>query len=463
MKKVIKRNFVNLNINPCKQCMPMGATMAFKGIAGCVMLLHGSQGCSTYIRRHMSAHYNEPMDIASSSLSEQGTVYGGASNMKKAIKNMVKQYNPEIIGVATTCLAETIGENIERIIEEFKSEEADFVSVVNLKTLIPVATPGYGGSQFEGYYFTLKKLVEKLTIEGGKSGKINIVAPSVTPADIRELKKIIESFGVEYTMLPDISETLDAPYSTKYKKIAEGGTTLEEIASMGKAVATIEFGYIPDDRYSPGVYLKEKFGIELYRLPLPIGLAYTDQFINTLEKITGKEMSSHLKTSRGRMIDGIIDSHKHNAEGRAAIFGDPEVVIAVAKLCFENGILPAVISTGSSASKITEMFKEELAGVDEECIIIDDTDFQTIREYAKQKNVNILIGNSSGKFIAEKDGLPLVRIGFPIHDRVGAQRALNIGYEGSMRFLDSITNTLIEEKYSTFRQRMYDEYYKESN
>ena len=101
-------NFTNLNVNPCKMCMPMGAVTALYGIKRCMSILHGSQGCSTYIRRHMATHYNEPVDIASSSLSEEGTVFGGADNLLKGLANMIRMYQPEVIGVATTCLAETI-------------------------------------------------------------------------------------------------------------------------------------------------------------------------------------------------------------------------------------------------------------------------------------------------------------------------------------------------------------------
>lgn len=162
------RNLVNLNINPCNQCMPLGAATAFKGVEGSIMLLHGSQGCSTYIRRHMAAHYNEPIDIASSSMTEKGTVYGGSDNMKKALKNIIKQYNPKIIGVATTFLAETIGEDIKRITEEFLEENKGFLEVVNLEKIVSVKTPGYGGTQYEGYYATIKSLVDTLAEKKGK-------------------------------------------------------------------------------------------------------------------------------------------------------------------------------------------------------------------------------------------------------------------------------------------------------
>ena len=56
--------------NACKLCSPLGAAMVFKGIRGCLPFLHGSEGCATYIRRYMISHFREPVDIASSSLSE---------------------------------------------------------------------------------------------------------------------------------------------------------------------------------------------------------------------------------------------------------------------------------------------------------------------------------------------------------------------------------------------------------
>lgn len=105
----MKMSAVNLTVNPCKMCMPMGAVTAFYGIKKCVTILHGSQGCSTYIRRHMATHYDEPVDIASSSLSEDGAVFGGEKNLIKGLENLIAQYNPEVIGVGTTCLAERTG------------------------------------------------------------------------------------------------------------------------------------------------------------------------------------------------------------------------------------------------------------------------------------------------------------------------------------------------------------------
>ncbi len=95
--------------NPCNMCMPMGGIIALKGIEGAMVILHGSQGCITYMRRHIAEHFDEPVDVGSSSLNEKGTIYGGSAQLKTAIDNIRKAYDPAVIGVLTTCLAETTG------------------------------------------------------------------------------------------------------------------------------------------------------------------------------------------------------------------------------------------------------------------------------------------------------------------------------------------------------------------
>ena len=68
--------------NACHVCTPLGACLVFRGIEGAIPLLHGSQGCSTYIRRYMIGHFREPMDIASSNFSESAAIYGGGANFR---------------------------------------------------------------------------------------------------------------------------------------------------------------------------------------------------------------------------------------------------------------------------------------------------------------------------------------------------------------------------------------------
>src|SRR5512145_2262959 len=132
--------------NACKMCTPLGACLAFSGVEGMLPLLHGSQGCSTYIRRYLISHFREPLDIASSNFSEQSAIFGGGENLKTALKNVSKSYSPSSIGVCTTCLSETIGDDVKAIVHEYAASAGD-----EAPKIIHVATPSYVGSHFDGY------------------------------------------------------------------------------------------------------------------------------------------------------------------------------------------------------------------------------------------------------------------------------------------------------------------------
>lgn len=453
----VERNYVNMQVNPCKMCMPMGASQALKGIKKSMTIIHGSQGCSTYIRRHMAAHYNEPIDIASSSLSEEGTVYGGAKNLKIGIKNMVDMYKPEVVGILTTCLAETIGDDIKRIVKEVR-DTGDFEGV----DLIPIATPGYGGSQSEGYFAALKSMVEyygERVTDKEKGNHINIVVSNATCEDIRVIKEMVDRFEIEAIIFPDISEVLDAPYTPNYDKLSKEGTSREDIKKMCSAKATIELGDIVGEQYSPAKYLEEAFDIKCYRMPVPIGIHNTDRLVDTIAGIYNKDIPEVIERERGRLIDGMIDAHKHSALGKIAVFGDMDLVYGISHLLAENGANIVLASTGSGTKRFKERMNTLLEGYDKESIILQDTDFETIRSVILDNDVNLMIGHSDGKFIWEKDGIDLIRVGFPVHDHIGAQRIRYFGYTGSLLFLDKIVNQLLDQKHRTYRMRMYDEYF----
>lgn len=451
------KNMVNIDVNPCKMCMPMGGVMAFKGIENNMIILHGSQGCSTYIRRHMATHYNEPVDIASSALTENGTVYGGAENLKKGLKNMIKMYTPSTIGVMTTCLAETIGEDVNRIISEFCEEEKEIAKDIKI---ISVPTPGYGGTQFEGYYLALRKIVEKLcTKKCVNFGGINVICANLNPGDVRNIKEILNGFGMQYTILPDVSNTLDSPHNDKYLRIPKGGTKIEDIKRMSGAIATIEMGMTIDEEKSPGAYLRDSFGVPLYKCGIPIGIRNTEEFIKLISEVSGISIPKEFIIQRGRYLDGMIDNHKYTGKARVIIYGEPELALAAARTCLENGVLIKLVALGAKNSIVKSELMSEMKSQKEAGIILDDTDFDTIEEYAKKFNVNLLIGNSDGRRMAKRLGIKIIRIGFPVHDRVGAQRKIITGYNGSASFIDDIANSMLEITENTFRKKAFDNYY----
>jgi nitrogenase molybdenum-iron protein NifN len=128
----------------------------------------------------------------------------------------------------------------------------------------------------------------------------------------------------------------------------------------------------------------------------------------------------------------------------------------------ENGIFPVVVASGGS-DRLTKLLTPLFEQYQLEPAILAGADFATIRAKSVELGANIAIGPSDGRYLTEREGISLVRIGFPIHDRVGGQRLLSVGYTGSAMFLDRVTNTLLENKYGNYRRSMYEKYYQAGN
>lgn len=452
-------NLVNLNVNPCKMCMPMGAVSALCGIKSCMSILHGSQGCATYIRRHMATHYNEPVDIASSSLTEEGTVFGGEANLLKGLRNLIDLYAPEAIGVCTTCLAETIGEDVGAIVKKFYEQNPG----TGVK-IIHVAAPGYGGTQNEGWFAAIRAVLEQTEQSTAPNGKINVITPMISPADTRWLKDLLTRAGMDFILLPDLSDNLDGVTEKRYNRLKTGGTSLSDIAKMAGARLTVEFSEFTDEKASPAAYLYETYRVPYVKLPLPVGVRGMDQLLTTLEDAGGAVTVDMIK-ARGRYLDAMVDSHKYCAKARAAVFGEPDFVTAVIRLCCENGILPLLAATGSVSPRLKELLNAEFEDYKdfypaEEMAILDDSDFDEIERYCRQFGVNLLIGSSDGRRIAHKLDIPLIRCAFPIHDYVGGQRVRMLGFEGSLNLLDQAANCMLEKTETGFRGALYDRFFK---
>ena len=227
--------------NACKLCAPLGASLVFKGIAGGVPLLHGSQGCSTYIRRYLISHFKEPMDIACSNFAEQTAVFGGGANLQLALENVCRQYDPALIGVATTCLSETIGDDVPMFIKTFLAAVPESAR----PPIVHVSTPSYQGSHMEGFHRAVRATLGALAQgRGGEAPtQVNLLPGLLSPADLRHLKEMAAAFGLQAMVLPDYSDTLDGGQWESYQRIPAGGTPVAAIAAAGNAAATIELSH----------------------------------------------------------------------------------------------------------------------------------------------------------------------------------------------------------------------------
>jgi nitrogenase molybdenum-iron protein NifN len=485
------KNFTSTR-NACKLCTPLGACLAYRGVEGCIPFLHGSQGCSTYIRRYLISHFREPMDIASSNFHEESAIFGGSKNFSQGALNITRQYQPQLIGAATTCLTETIGEDMPRLLYELRRDHGAAAAPI-----VHASTPSYRGTHIDGFHAAVKALVEQLAVaagilpavEGGilpprsapnppapnelfpgsspsasvspdgnpgspagaTPPRVNLFPGMVSAADLRYLKEILADFSLPYTLLPDYSESMDGETWSQYEKIQSGGTPLAAIAATGSAQATIEFGRTLADTKTAGTSLQTKFNVPRHLLGMPIGIHETDAFLNVLTDLSGCETPVKYQRERGRLVDSLIDGHKYIFEKRAIVYGDEDLVVGLTAFLCEIGVTPVLCATGARSKLFEKALRAAAPAMPAETAVKEGFDFAETAELAPELKPDFLIGSSKGYKISRSLKVPLIRVGFPIHDRIGGQRVLHLGYRGAQELYDGIVNSLLEAKqdYST--------------
>jgi nitrogenase molybdenum-iron protein beta chain len=440
-----EQNFAReaLTVNPAKACQPLGAILAAVGFEATLPFVHGSQGCVAYFRSHFTRHFKEPFSAVSSSMTEDAAVFGGQNNMIEGLATSYNLYKPKMIAVCTTCMAEVIGDDLQAFITNAKNAGS-----VPQEYPVPFAhTPSFVGSHITGYDNMMKGILSNLT--AGKkaattNGKINFIPGFETYiGNLREVKRIASLMGINYTLLADNSEYLDSPNTGEYK-MYPGGTPLTEAADSINAEATIALqaysttktrDYITNDWKQPT------------HVSRPVGIRGTDEFLMKLSALTGKPIPQELEDERGRAVDALTDSQAWLHGKRIAMYGDPDLVIGLTQFLLEIGAEPVHILVSNS----NEVFNKELQAIldaspfGKNATIWGGKDLWHLRSLLFTEPVDLLIGNSYGKYLWRDTKTPLVRIGYPIFDRHHLHRYSTYGYQGAINLLNWIVNTLLDE------------------
>ena len=145
---------------------------------------------------------------------------------------------------------------------------------------------------------------------------------------------------------------------------------------------------------------------------------------------------------RGRLVDAYVDAHKYLFDKKVVVYGEEDLVVGLTAFLSEIGIRPVLCASGGNSKGLAPAIEQVTEGIlPKPPLVEDDVDFYDIKERAVWLAPDLLIGNSKGYSLAKDLGIPLIRVGFPIHDRFGGPRILHVGYRGAQNLLDTIVNT----------------------
>lgn len=427
----VKTVFKAAAVNPLKMSSTLGASYAFLGMNRCMPVMHGSQGCTSFGLVLLVRHFREAIPLQTTAMNEVSSILGGMDNVEKAILNIRSRARPDLIGICSTGLTETKGDDVDSYLNLIRQRHPDLDDTA----IVYASTPDYVGAFQDGWAISVLAMIRALArpAEAKEPKQINLLAGChLTPADIEELRDIVESFGLRAIVLPDVSGSLDGHMSDQFSPTTMGGTTLEQVRAMGASVATIAVG---EQMRGCAAALEEITGVPYTLFDRLTGLDANDRFLAHLAQLSGQPVPAKCRRLRSQLQDAMLDGHFFFGGKKVAIGAEPDLLFALGAWLLEMGCeIASAVTTTQSAALDALAVEEVLIG-----------DLEDLEKGAA--GCDLLITHSHGRQAAERLQIPFHRAGLPLFDRLGAGHQLSVGYRGTRRLIFDIGNLFLADQH----------------
>ncbi len=418
-----------LQVNPIKHSQPMGATLAFLGVKECMPLMHAAQGCASYTKVFFTRHFNEPIAVRNTSVSDITAVLdGGDYSILMAIENITekeKNLRPSMIGLHTTGLTETKGDDVRG---------------VGVHIEIPyvyVNTPDYEGGMERGWALTATALIEQLTnpcTETKPSQLVLLPHVSMQPIEVEKIKMLCEDFGFETYALPDLSTSLDGYWEEGQGKLANGGISVDEVRDLASASVAVSIG--SSMKKAASALLAKNAPIGHLHFDHVMGLEGCDNFVGALMKLRQSNPKPLVKRWRSRLQDAMLDTHFLIGTSHFVVTGEPDMLSGICALLHSVG--------GNVDLAVSTVPSPVLEGTKAEKVIVGA--LEDAEPYCE--NVDLVISNfHAERILHTASHTALVIRGFPNYEELGNPLKNDQLYEGSTYFLFEIANSLRKVKH----------------
>ncbi|THF55147.1 nitrogenase iron-molybdenum cofactor biosynthesis protein NifN [Pseudothauera rhizosphaerae] len=424
-----------LTVNPLKVSQPVGASLAFLGLARTMPLEHGARGCTSFNKLFFMRHFREPIALQTTAMDHVATVLGSDGNVIEALLTIAARNRPDVVGLITTGLAETQGVDIDGTLKQFRRDHPEHAGMA----VVPVSATDTLGCLETGFALAVRAIIDHLVpksrVAGRRPDQVTVLASSMlTPADIEAIKEWIAAFGLRAIVLPDLADSVDGHLIEEgYATLTYGGTTREDIARVGESAATLVIGSSLDKAAD---LLRERTGVPDYRFAGLMGLTDCDAFVHTLSRISGRPVPPAIARQRSQLQDAIVDCHFTLADVPVAIAADADLLASLGNYLADLGLRLAAAVASANTTQLTALSADE--------VVVGD--LEDLENRARAQDVSLLVANSHGAELSARLNLPLLRAGFPLYDNVGGHARTWVGYRGSRQTVFELTNLLLARR-----------------
>jgi nitrogenase molybdenum-iron protein NifN len=404
-------------------------------------MMHGSQGCASLGLVLLGRHFKESIPIQTTALNEVTSILGGYDNIERAILNIRERAKPALIGVCSTGLTETRGDDVSAHLEIIRKLHPEITDTA----IVHVSTPDYVGAFQDGWANAVQAIIRTLTrpAKATRTNQVNILAGChLTPADIEEVREIVEAFGLCPIILPDVSGSLDGHIPDEFSATTIGGTTLADVAAMAESTMTIAIG---EQMRASAIELANTTGVPYVMFDRLTGLEASDKFLGYLSWLADMPVPPMYRRQRSQLQDAMLDAHFACGGKKLAIAAEPDLLWALSNALHDMGCL--------IECAITTTLSPVLEYVPSKNVLLGD--LEDLEHGAKE--CDLMITHSHGRQAAARLNIPFYRAGLPMFDRLGGAHQLSVGYRGSRMLIFDIANLFLANTPSIHRDVAFEQ------
>ena len=261
--------------NSCRfgGCTLTGALSVTSHVRDAVSIVHGPNGCThhNFSLLHATALDNEDIcipELFSTGLTETEIIFGGEEALDRTL-NSVTRLDPAAVFVLSTCIVETIGDDVRMV-----------CSVPRGVPVIPVPTAGFLGGPFQEGVNNALIALAGMAGPAVPNGGVNIIGEKNLEYEVNE----------NFAEVARLLDTLGLPVNIRFVH----DLNVDQIPLLGAARLNI----LRDPALEPvGTCLLKQFGTR-YIPSFPVGISDTIAFLKSVADTCGLDCREPLEKER---------------------------------------------------------------------------------------------------------------------------------------------------------------------
>lgn len=441
---------MNKAISQARYTCALGAQNTVLAIPNAIPIVHAGPGCATTVNNFTQAGYQGECyaggnQIPSTNTDESNVVFGGEKKLRSEIEGALKIMKGDLFVLLSGCTAGIIGDNTASVAKDYAEKGLPVVGA---------ETSGFKGSAYIGHEIVVKSIIEQFVGDVTpkvEKGLVNVFAdvPGQNPfwrGDFQQIKILLEKIGLKVNILFGLT----SEGVSEWKNIPNAEFNL--LLSPWVGLDTVEF-------------LQKKYGTPYLHYPvLPVGGAETSKFLHEIADFANlnKEfVESVIAREEKIFYDYFVGTADffatlmNNLPYELYISGDSLSTFGISKFLEEElGFnLKGVFVTDNPNQKnedfLRNVFKKEFFEYDDKKILYFEPDSEIIRQITepqlKKSGRALVLGSDWEKGYTKASGNLFLYSSAPINQQLITSKSY-VGYQGGLRLMEDIYNTLFEGK-----------------